>query len=842
MVNTTHSLAAPAKDIEFFNNLFKDDDKATINNIQRSLDLIFPEIIDLKLDGIIGTDTTKALNEFCSHFEIKQTDNLRSKLKAALYYYADMAKMEPTWKKDTSKQNFICWLNKQLDRHDTASPQKILNLEAPQRLILLKFFKNESQYLDSWSDSEINATAETKKTQRNRTDQLIVSYEITATDLKELETKNQILEQLHNLQDKEFSDKHELMAALKKVSEEVTDQNRHYDRYLTYILKRADKLTTYQLTEQLLIKLKFEKMPENILKLLRELRNVEYKTKDEFIKACENAIELGSEEDKNNSQYKKTIREYAHHKTICRLTEQSLVELKNENIPKKILEEIQRLEDIEYSSKELFFEALTALKYYNCLKRFLEHSEELDAFNKTEECFKVPKELVAYLSSIMSVARKEHSFDNSKSIEWSGGECGCVLEDLPFVVYGFYPFWLAGKQQTLDFSVLSRIGYYAVSLDERGNIIESLNWDKDSADFINIARDHRTKVDLVVHVDRRNEWPQPYSSAFDELTDNIVGLITEKIPNRLINKIKPVITFGRESVPAIGDGITLYFERPEVGDTDPKPSFVVFIKKLREKMKAAGTDYDLNILLPMDAVGKGLFSFENLEELIPDRKEIKYVDYFLVFLEEPTTDSKKKLRREIEDNFKGIQRRNMLRKIIPVTTPLTHTESEKGQLADDLIYFEDNFGGVGIWPLPLSTGQESKATEADDRTAKRAQVINDALQKGTAQVYEMCKFVCPHRWYFRIAWNLSLVILAILCLCYFISCKVRYVSHSYRKYSGFILATTLLLLILLHVVLLECDPYRSLEITDSVTIIGGVVYLAALVILVQLFGRKGKQP
>jgi hypothetical protein len=561
---------------------------------------------------------------------------------------------------------------------------------------------------------------------------------------------------------------------------------------------------------------------------------------------------------------------YCHTSESYKLTEQDLEALKSQSevpeeirqlegkiIPDEIIEMVKLLQNVEYPNEELLRQALREIA------------------GVTEP----------YESQIIKQARKVHLFSDyqDKEINWTGGGCGCVLEDLSGVVYGFYPFWLAAPEQEdersevneeeretaikgddhtqiIDFSVLSRIGYYAVSLDLHGHIvdnegkrIEFPTSDKDDgkADFINVARDHRTKMDLVVYVDKWKwkVWRLFDWGTFQGVTDRIVAIITRKLTNRLINRVKPVITFGNKPVPSMWDGITLYFEGQGDGNnTDAGYFILTFIRELREKLNAAGEGPGLNILLSMDAIvnGNGLFSFEVLERLIPDKEkgeygyeDRNYVDYFLVFLGEPTTKSKKELRREIEDHFKGVQRKIMLRKIIPVITPTGHDEQ---QLKDDLIYFKDNFGGVGIWPLPLITGQECEDEEAAEIQTKRTQVINRNLKEGQAPVLDICRFVCPNRWYFRIAWGMSLAVQAVLCLCYFISCKVRHISCCYRLYAGLILAALLLLTVPLHVVLLDCDPHRSFEITDRVTIIGGVVYVVAVVILVQLFRRKGEQP
>ncbi len=848
MGNTNDCIAADPQNIVFYKDLFKGDED-TIKKIQNSLGLIFHDFKKPKEDGVIGPETTKALNEFCSHFEIKQTKNLALELAAALFYYAAIAETEPAWEKDTSEPNFVCWLSQLLDRQSTISRLKILNREAPQRLILLKYTKYEEQGDARRYKTGIDAWADTEKTESGKIDDSIVSYKLEKEDLEELETKNQILEQLQNLQDKEFSDKYELITALKTVFEEVTDQYRHYDEYLSLIVKSADKMKT-----------------------------------DELNKASSNATDDGSGNDKTNNQKQPSNIERDRAGTIYKLSKQSFEKIEKVNIPKKIIAQIQRLEDIEYPNQELFWMALTALKNgkgaTDSLKQFLEHVDELEGYKKTENFLKghlAVDKLRKYQGAISKIARKEHFFDKSKPIEWSGGSCGCVLEDLSGVVYGFYPFWLvgdppdmekAGKQkgddtenqnnqnedaksvkQELDFSVLSRIGYYAMSFDENGYVKGRLPWNPKEAEFLKTARDHRSAVDVVIYQSDWGKWSKLFEKGggnkkFQNLIENIGELVKVELTDPF-SKIKPIISFGGSSTPTMADGVILYFEgiqqaeKPKIdGDL-----FIAFIEELKKQLKAKQKDFRLSIMLSMDDLGNNIYDFDILRQIIPEKEKGEkgyeyqdYVDHFLVFLEEPTTDSKKRLRREIENNFTGYQRKTMLRKIIPVITPIAHDEKQLEQLKDDLIYFDDNFGGVGIWPLPITTGQESKDV------ATRVEEINIKLKEGKVQVWDFCKWICPKRWTFRIFWDASMVILVVFYLCYWRICKVRFISHSNRIFSGIFLLALLLLSLLIFILLLYCDPHRSFDFKDLVTDIGIIIYLVALLILWQLFVRKGKQP
>ncbi|MBW2637536.1 MAG: hypothetical protein JRC86_08475 [Deltaproteobacteria bacterium] len=207
----------------------------------------------------------------------------------------------------------------------------------------------------------------------------------------------------------------------------------------------------------------------------------------------------------------------------------------------------------------------------------------------------------------MEKARKEHEYDTSKSINWSGGSCGCA-PDTSTVVYGFYPFWMAGTEQILDFSVLSRIGYFALSFNEKGVITDTFHWKKKKphadfinvahrywkkkkphADFINVAHRYRTKVDLVIYNRNWEKWHTMTSherlNTIDTLTTNIVNLATIKLTNYWINAMKPFTSFGFSPARTMADGVTIDFA--EINSKDQNKMFAIverMISELRKKL------------------------------------------------------------------------------------------------------------------------------------------------------------------------------------------------------------------------------------------------------------------
>jgi hypothetical protein len=107
-----------------------------------------------------------------------------------------------------------------------------------------------------------------------------------------------------------------------------------------------------------------------------------------------------------------------------------------------------------------------------------------------------------------------------------------------------------------------------------------------------------------------------------------------------------------------------------------------------------------------------------------------------VILEEPTTDAKKLLRTIVEMHFHGEDRKDMLRKIIPVIRTGRYIVEDPGRLhqfQDDVIYFEDNFDGIGLWPLPVGEDQES-VTVANSLNKRIVNFLLTPIEQGTAYV------------------------------------------------------------------------------------------------------------
>lgn len=497
-----------------------------------------------------------------------------------------------------------------------------------------------------------------------------------------------------------------------------------------------------------------------------------------------------------------------------KLTEQSLKELTDQKIlPDAIMKQLEDVQDIEYANESLFKSALKA---------------KVTGLTDQDQTL------------ITETAKKQHPYDASKSVHWSGGSCGCVLDDLSGVVYGFYPFWMAGdKPQLVDFSVLTRIGYYALSFDDKGDIAETLQWDGEKADFIKEAHIYRTKVDLVIYKNDWKKWSQftaeKKMDIIDKATTNIVHLVNKTLTG-FFPRIKPYISWGTSSSPAMGDGVTLYFNGYPIDD-DVMHFLCTFIEQLKSKLHTNGRGHFLSmmLMLPMDELSRVVQKLEDAEVIIGDTKA-KAVNSYLVFLEEPTSDNKKKLRKTIEDNFKGLARRNILRKIIPV---ITYGGHDKQQFRDDIIYFEDNFGGVGFWPLPINT--DNGADGAGKIADNAVEVVNNALtelyqKEGAKPVSSIFRFVCPNRWVFRIIWDIFTAVLLVSIVLYFTICGWRVL---FMKYFLYFILGVVLPWFLLSLFLLYYDPFWKKTAEGNTPLI--IVVLGIISYVLWKYFKKTRQ-
>lgn len=468
-------------------------------------------------------------------------------------------------------------------------------------------------------------------------------------------------------------------------------------------------------------------------------------------------------------------------------------------------------------------------------------------------------------------------------------DCGCS-RDFDAKVYGFLPYWLAdGSEQLVDFSVLDRIGFHALQLDQLtddGKIPHKSLWGQNSATsiakFIGAAHRHRVKVDITYYSDDWMNWKEEKisqvaeavrRSASDTFSDTSKG--TDIGPN-LLDLLRKLLPFVEDRSSVGVDGINLYFDKYE----EPRHAsrLVQITRAVAERMPEAS----INIMLGLDwsasktAAGEGikveLFSkLKSILEIDPDaaenlndeseantqsaRNRVVKIEKLFVFLprntekdKRVTSRSKKQLRRAIEDAFDGYgqARKTVLRKTVPIlptskSSVVEHYfdkiyEGKTGQFVDDLIYLQDNFAGVGLWPLPLSPFND-EATEIGKRLQQVYEVqdgssLLPAPIENLAEI--MCTFACPNRWLFRLTFDFLVGLLVIYAVLALGKCRLREIyQQKFLYFYGYGLVTALV-----FTVLVVCDPFLQ-DISNYV--LTGIVLLLAGYLSFRYI-RKSMQP
>lgn len=544
---------------------------------------------------------------------------------------------------------------------------------------------------------------------------------------------------------------------------------------------------------------------------------------------------------------------------------------------------------------------------YNALARLCEYLGDkellLDASSKDKD---PARALLGRLTGA-GLKETEGLLQNQTSqISLSATEgCGCSrdFQAQQVKVYGFLPSWLAnGTPQTVDFSILNHIGFHALQLDQDGNIPSGSLWSQASksgphiAKFISSAHRHRVWVDVTFYMSDWMSWKgedagniknavkaieKSFYQEFSDTSDD------EDVGANLLSLLRKITPFVEDNSTVRADGINLYFDKYE--NKEDAPVLISIVEALAAKMP----DVRFNIILglkwtginkvkdgdysaELPGVSKDLFAA--LKPILEDVSESDVdtaadsvgksdsvagrVENIFVFLPRNTdaskgntSNSKKLLRRAIEAAFDGYgkTRRTVLRKVIPILPTSQHAvvphyfdktyDGKAGQFVDDLIYLQDNFAGVGLWPLPMTPAGDD--AESDDATGDKpqdaapkeeveksdgptiAESIGDRLieeydKKSALSLWspeigffaeKLCEFACPNRWLFRLTFNFLGALLVIYALLAVSNCRLReFYQQKFLYFVGYGTVTASI-----FVVSMVCDPFWK-EHSNSVLV------------------------
>jgi hypothetical protein len=439
--------------------------------------------------------------------------------------------------------------------------------------------------------------------------------------------------------------------------------------------------------------------------------------------------------------------------------------------------------------------------------------------------------------------------------------CGC-LRNFSDTIYGFLPPWIGADDATgaaaaehaaasaptlpVDFSVLSRIGYFGLTLQADGKPAPDRHWQPsfDLGGFIATAHRHRTQVDLVVRAAGWRTWTD--SVVQDRAVDQIVSHVTRTIKPAAMPAISWQALFNRFHSTRL-DGVSLFFEHYDATAEQSKIIDSV-VTKLRAKLDAENRPYFVNLVLDVELSPAA--ESEQIESILsvarrPAVDAAKKVDLILLFLEQPSSEAKKRLRSLLDKSnaFHGQERKDLLRRIVPVISPDGHLQPQDEQIRsagsfrqfdDDLIYFEDNFGGVGFWPLPKRTSGDYERLRG--QLMQRFATDANFLQlSNIGLATQVCDFACPNRWLFRLAIDAVGGLLLLTALGASLSCRFRTILG---RYGPVILALAIVLGCLVLITIL-CDPFWQKH-RDSVGL-GLILLLAVFLISRYVLALKRKR-
>lgn len=450
----------------------------------------------------------------------------------------------------------------------------------------------------------------------------------------------------------------------------------------------------------------------------------------------------------------------------------------------------------------------------------------------------LPPEL---LTQIVQEAMTIHPVFTAPALRLDGEGCGCATALGTDEIYSVLPFWQrpaaappppAGSAATtaqesirvpVNFEYFHRLSFLGAVLDDDGHYELPPRWDPTSSALAREARRHGTALDLAVY---RRHW-----TPWLQLPEADLRARARRAGAEAVRLADVELTdaswsdwlqqfFWHEHRHQY-DGLTLMFDDLPAPKSGPAAAFSVFLESYLDgvvrAMQESGRAYRLNLVVPQDLLGDdGPYTFRLLMDLLhkaETRRRAKAVEpdnpykgttdilvSFLVVVPEPTRDTKHDLRAKFDNTkqVEGPQRNALLESVVavylfPGGPPRPLAEAERTAFDANLAYAQWNFGGSGLWPLPLAAdGGAAGALDSLKLAYKFPQRTSDAL----------CRIVCPNRAPLRLLLELLIVLVAAGTATYLLDCRVRRLGRSVllALWAGGVAA------LLMAGALLTCDP------------------------------------
>jgi hypothetical protein len=401
--------------------------------------------------------------------------------------------------------------------------------------------------------------------------------------------------------------------------------------------------------------------------------------------------------------------------------------------------------------------------------------------------------------TLIEEARQPHDLLDPAAPSWSGAGCGCV-GSFTGDVYGFYPFWVSqGQPQAIDFSLLTRIGLFALWYRNTGDLVLPA-WKPAQTNFIVQARRHRTQLDYTLY---RNDWTFLKDASDVDVTRISTRLATQAadfIDTPLADVASRIHAWvpGFAKVEYTADGLVFFPDQAPPADAALGPAFKRYvneqIKALIDELRKRRRQYVLHIVLRDSQLegANSVWKVDALDDYVKSAEDPPLQDghivlgstryrshtnltlRYLVLLTDPTGQSTRSLRAAIDQdaNLDEDDRRVLLRKITPVVSA---GKGDRQEVADQMAYFADNFGGIGFWPVPphdLTAGHTVSSR------------IRASFSTPFSETERFRGWICVHRWPLRIAFEALLLLWLIAFLVYRTACRFRRLSYQLALLVG----------------------------------------------------------
>jgi hypothetical protein len=426
--------------------------------------------------------------------------------------------------------------------------------------------------------------------------------------------------------------------------------------------------------------------------------------------------------------------------------------------------------------------------------------------------------------------------------------CGCTQNSIiengnerPY--YGFYPYWQQESGAGIDYSHLTRMGFFSAVIQGPQLLLPN-NWraNKAYSKFAINAHNHRVKVDLVFS-SRGDVGSPSYGWPYNQnMIEQILAAVKMPITGNMINRIKPVVSLGTSASRTLGDGVTLNVDLKEINSQEKVDEFIDFIKKLKRGLNSdassnrvssliatnpqalATDDYYLNLMLQADELEAGTSWFYTVENLA---KIEAYINIFIVNFTplsdlgiQPSSSSSsvsspasravsspvstssndsvsalKAFRTLLGDAAYSDSAGKIFAKVIPL---IRVNDADINALTEVVNYTQWSYLGAAFWTLPQS---EPAATLIPKSYFPAPPLVFPFLAPIVELTDKVCNTLCPLRWPLRLGFFLVVLVVLIYAIASWWIFSLR------QLFSRWYFLVFLLLSCIFIILVFSCDPY-----------------------------------